>query len=341
MSSKSKISQIDRARFISKDIQSMYEKGLSVWKISDKTNISGQTIYKHLKEIGTTFRSRSESIRRHSLNHNIFEEINSHAKAYWLGMLFSDGGITYDKGTHTVSLTLHREDRYHIESFKKFLGSSVNIIDRKDKLASSICVAGKHFCDTLIDKGMIPRKSLILGPPNKLPEEYINSFILGVFDGDGCLHNKIKKRYNTHQSTVSIVGSYKLMYYLNEKISEHTGVKLRKLKKAHNSDIFNIRYEGRIIVKKVLDWMYKDSPFFLKRKKRLYIKYVVKNKTLKNKINKLKTVIQKDLSGNFIREWESGMSASRTLGIYPSGIYNCCNGRCDQSSGYIWEFKGE
>src|SRR5690606_35121399 len=143
-----------------------------------------------------------------------------------------------------------------IENFKSCLGSTVKIHDREDKLASSLAVSGKEFCENLKNKGMIPRKSLILKSPNGITDEFINSFILGVFDGDGCIHIRERKRYLTKQVQVRIVGAYDLMRFLNYKISEMTGIPIIKVKKSSNSNIYSITYEGRIITSKLLFWMY-------------------------------------------------------------------------------------
>lgn len=331
--------QIDKAREKSEIIQNMYKSGLSVWKISDKIGVSGQTIHKHLSNIGFKLRSRSESIRTHSLKHDLFKEIDTHEKAYWLGMLFADGSMTFENGIHTISLTLHRDDRYHIETFKDFLGSSVNIYDRKDKLASSLVVAGKSFCEHLINKGMIPRKSLILSAPIGVPDNLFNSFVLGVFDGDGSISARKKSRYLTHQVAVRIVGAHDFMKFLSYKITEITGIPLRSIRKHHNSNIYAISYEGRFITSKLLAWMYKDSKIFLERKKNLYIKFSLENKTEENRILKLKTVVQKNIDGTVVREWESAVKASKELKIDISGIYNCAKGRIKTSAGYKWEYK--
>ena len=49
-----------------------------------------------------------------------------------------------------------------------------------------ITLNSKKISNDLIDKGIIPNKSLILQPPSILPKFY-KSFILGYFDGDGSI----------------------------------------------------------------------------------------------------------------------------------------------------------
>lgn len=52
-----------------------------------------------------------------------------------------------------------------------------------------------------------------------------------------------------------------------------------------------------------------------------------------------KCVLQYDLSGNFIKEWEYISMASAELGICLSSIGQCCRGKQRKAGGYIWRFK--
>ena len=53
----------------------------------------------------------------------------------------------------------------------------------------------------LIKQGCVPNKSLILTFPNKhqVPENLINHFIRGYFDGDGSINYGIRERYSVRK----------------------------------------------------------------------------------------------------------------------------------------------
>ena len=53
----------------------------------------------------------------------------------------------------------------------------------------------------------------------------------------------------------------------------------------------------------------------------------------------LKPILQYDLKGNFIKEWEGGSVIQKELGYNPTHIYSCCTGKRKTSMGYVWEFK--
>jgi group I intron endonuclease len=54
-----------------------------------------------------------------------------------------------------------------------------------------------------------------------------------------------------------------------------------------------------------------------------------------------KPVLQYDLNGNYIREWQSARSVFSELRICHPQIINCVNGKIKSASGYIWKRKEE
>ena len=54
---------------------------------------------------------------------------------------------------------------------------------------------------------------------------------------------------------------------------------------------------------------------------------------------RMKSVLQYDLDGTFIREWESISCAGRVLGLSAGNISSCCSGVYKTSGGFIWRYK--
>jgi len=57
------------------------------------------------------------------------------------------------------------------------------------------------------------------------------------------------------------------------------------------------------------------------------------------KPNIRKKVLQFDLEGNFIKEWESLTQASSSFNKTTGNISECCYGKRKKAHGYIWKFK--
>ncbi len=54
-----------------------------------------------------------------------------------------------------------------------------------------------------------------------------------------------------------------------------------------------------------------------------------------------KPIIQYNLDGEFIREWESATDAASFYNINKVNITKCCLGKNKTSNGYIWKYKEE
>ena len=58
-----------------------------------------------------------------------------------------------------------------------------------------------------------------------------------------------------------------------------------------------------------------------------------------NRYSKAKKVLQFDLNGNFIKEWECVRDIVRELGFNIESITGCCSKKYKKSNGYIWRYK--
>lgn len=52
-----------------------------------------------------------------------------------------------------------------------------------------------------------------------------------------------------------------------------------------------------------------------------------------------KPILQYDLEGNLIKEWEGSIYASKALGISNPNIVRCAKGRYPRAGGFVWRYK--
>lgn len=136
------------------------------------------------------------STRRNLLhrNSNYFENIDNREKAYWLGVMYSDGCVCKRKnGSYSISLEMI--DKEHIEKFRLAIGAvnhKIFEVSHKNfqnaKLTYSVHIYDKKMATDLIKLGCVPRKSYNLSSVPSMPEEFVYDFIRGFVDGDGCIY---------------------------------------------------------------------------------------------------------------------------------------------------------
>ena len=204
-------------------------------------------------------------------NENFFEKIDNPKKAYWLGFLYADGCILNRRKSKILEISLSRKDENHLQKFLDDLESNIPIKIKKVKLgnkeyeACRIFICSTYLCDCLIGLGCVPRKSLILEfPKNKVPDNLMNYFILGYFDGDGCF----SPREDTNTASLSFVGTYSfLIGILNVFKDKGLVNKYTKIYKKGNA--YNFFLYNKANIKRILFYLYGNKEIYLERK---YIK---------------------------------------------------------------------
>jgi hypothetical protein len=122
------------------------------------------------------------------MNENIFSNIDTKEKAYWLGFLYADGyiGVNNEK----LQLCLSIVDELQIDKFIKFVGDSLD----KKRYYGPYKTSGKqiHYytrnkeiIKDLVKIGCSNKKSHIIRFPFLLSFELQISFLRGYYDGDG------------------------------------------------------------------------------------------------------------------------------------------------------------
>jgi hypothetical protein len=240
-----------------------YQSNMSYKELSDKYNISTWSVGNVLKK--NNIKSR---IRKHRCNENYFEKIDEYQKAYWLGLLFSDGYVRKRKqmnGKHKqggiVGISLKNGDQYLLEKLISDLDSSYTLRKQiKDEFLSyKLEINSVKMTDDLIKLGCIPNKSLILLPP-KLNDKYISHFIRGYFDGDGSI-GKYENRYK-----ITFLGTNDLLFWILNFFKQKGMTSTPKISKRKNICLLQVNSQNDIeLVKNIL---YDSSgDHYLKRKK--------------------------------------------------------------------------
>ena len=108
-----------------KDIIRLYqEEKLSGNKIAKQYNCDPTTINNILKFYNIPRRTLSEARRNaigYTINENVFEKIDLPEKAYWLGVMYTDGFISTNLYTRYFGISVQATDIKWLEKFKNFL----------------------------------------------------------------------------------------------------------------------------------------------------------------------------------------------------------------------------
>jgi hypothetical protein len=246
-------------------IQEALTKGLP--EIAEREGLTIQAISYQLKKRGIDRPVKYNRV--HNLNEDFFEVIDTEEKAYWLGFIMADGCVTRSSKLYNqanrLSFNLSAIDRPHLEKFVKAINSSAKITDITPKGTysnnpiSRLSINSVKMCNDLAKYGIVERKTGYEHLPN-LPNELMNHFIRGFFDGDG--------HATTTRKTVPVIGfssNESMLFELKSFLYHVVGLKGNPsiLK---DKSIFKLSYSGMEDVIKLWDYLYGNATLYLERK---------------------------------------------------------------------------
>lgn len=225
--------------------------------------------------------------RKIMVNDHYFNEINSHNKAYLLGLLYADGflcrwrhnyvaktGRNAGKITESKYVGITLKDGELVEAIKKELGVTSKLVNWKE--TKRLCFVSPIMFDDLVKLGCVEKKTFLLKFPTEeqVPKEFIYSFVLGYLDGDGSIVTYKLSKHPTYsaKTVVSFTGTYEMLDGLR-KLFHKDNLKMVKRWRERNNNNFTINFCGTQSPAHILSLLYENAPpFCLQRKKERYEK---------------------------------------------------------------------
>jgi hypothetical protein len=201
--------------------------------------------------------------KKHNVNESFFDEIDANNKAYFLGLMMSDGTVS----DRAMVISLQERDSDILVKFKKnieFTGNISYYPSKKENHQSTtvLRIYSKNLVKSLNNLGCIRRKTYNLNFP-KINQRFYSHFIRGFFDGDGCIISKGNGHY------FSVTGNIEFLKQLNEILSKEMSINPFTISRKNKSNnVFGaIQCTNNSYLIKLRDYLYEDcEDLYLKRK---------------------------------------------------------------------------
>jgi len=259
------------------EIVEKYKTGnFSYASLSKEYGSTVKTITKLLVKHGVTGRSKSQFQRKYPLNENYFNEVDTEEKAYFLGLLYSDGFNNEKRGR----VSLDSVDECIVQRLNKAIDLNKPLYIREypkkpnNKKSYSLMICSKKISNRLKELGCPQRKSLIIDFPGEdiIPKNLRRFFIRGYFDGNGYFNVSFRKSgYKQHNFSICSTRTFctKLSNILKEDLDINTF--LDKPYPNIAIEITKLKISGRKQIYKFLDWIYDGANIFIDRKYNKYL----------------------------------------------------------------------
>lgn len=260
-------------RILSDDIivqahKKYWNENKTIKELSIDYNCSPSVLERWFRKFELEIRDKSDRKIKYPINKNIFDNVDSEDKAYWLGFLYADGNVSK---TNRVRLSLAEQDVKTVENFSYFIYNTNRVKiyklpdNKKGQDLVYVDICNKYISNRLIELGCHPNKTFTLCFPEWLNVDLINHFIRGYFDGDGCLsyyHDGSLDKFE-----FSLLSTKEFLTSIQDILSSlDINSSLSKRHKNRDNNNFNLKVHGNSQIGKLMDWIYKGATIYLQRK---------------------------------------------------------------------------
>ena len=219
-----------------------------------------------------------------AFNKDYFKVIDKEEKAYWLGMICSDGWL--DKRDKAVGIQLQTSDSEILQNFADLFKVKLNHFNTHTK-TTRVMVYSKTIFNDLISIGVLPNKSLldISKVFEVVPNNLKHHFIRGIFDGDGSVYKTktpLQRRRMGYTTGFSFVGEYHMMEKIRQYLFEVVNLSPSNVNK--HKTIHSITWSGAKCSEKMFVFLYKDATIYLERKYDVFNNYLKEYENDRKKI---------------------------------------------------------
>lgn len=233
------------------EIIELYKRGFSSTYLSEKYKVTNNTILKILHEAGIEVTcARYFNVL---LDEEYFDVINTNEKAYFLGLMISDGSVV----GNLVSITSHILDSYILNLFSSQIMNCNPLYYSPYRTEVSVNFKSEKVVNSLSKYGVVQNKTYNTYLPY-IGEQYMSHLIRGILDGDGWISSK------AHQ--LGFCGSEVLMTQIRDFLVSRLNV--YNVKVLHTEiNLWQITWASKKDIITIGNYLYQDAKeFYLTRK---------------------------------------------------------------------------
>ena len=240
--------------------------------LAERYGLSKPTITKILSSFGTKRWSRAQ-IFSPDLAEDYFRRIDSYTKAYLVGFFTVDGCVFWKNAKSAfLRMELKDSDKYILEKLLAETRCNTKLVYSQRSKTYTATIHSKQMVQDLQQYNIEPRSSRTQRMATNIPDEYMGSYLRGVFDGDGSYAFYRRRNRSVHQKAVRLCsGSELFVRDVSEFLSARLGVNIPTIQTGEDNT-YSISWQRNNDIEAIIEYLYKDEGVCLVRKRDIAIK---------------------------------------------------------------------
>ena len=233
-----------------------YKEGASICALAKEYDVTDHTICNYLEKAGV---SRDNLYHNLTLDRTYFSVIDTYDKAYFLGLMYTDGNV--GRYTNSVNITLEVQDAYLLRLFNDKIHNEnpLSISKRMTRKGKDSITAVAHFKSEdvkvdLIHLQVVPNKTYeYTEKPPAIREDLEHHFIRGLIEGDGSICGRSTKKHY-----VFFCGNETIVNYVHDVFVNKLGVTNTKVSQPQRV-LWSVQWNNLEDFLKICEYLYADK----------------------------------------------------------------------------------
>ncbi|MGL6108127.1 LAGLIDADG family homing endonuclease [Romboutsia sp.] len=244
--------------------------------ICEKCNKNFESRKKQQKYCSKSCANSVNTSKRKIEDESIYVNGLNRVNSYILGLIYSDGCVSFDEHTKKYRITIAMNDFDIMDNIHTIMTPNKKLYSYTHPNGRcetySVISTNKNDIDFLFNIGIKPRKSLDITYP-KIDKKFDSDFIRGYFDGDGSVYESrtytyykgIKKEYKYKYFKIT-TGSKEFAYQLSQKLLEYNICSnITQDSRSSNSSYYVSIYKKDSVIN-FFNLIYDEAELFMSRK---------------------------------------------------------------------------
>lgn len=204
------------------------------------------------------------------MDERYFREIDTHEKAYWLGVLCARSCV-YRGGSGNSIIRLDLSERAHLEAFLSAIGSDAKIVNGGPGLVNSASISCTQMVQDLRRHGVVERRARD-GRLPAVPAIYRPTVFRGYYDGCGTIWSA-----TDGQTVLSVYGNDHVLETFIRWICTDLWIQESQVEtNDRGTYLMSLSLPGNIVIEQVLEWTYSTPG---PRSQKRYDQYLMDTRT--------------------------------------------------------------
>lgn len=245
------------------------KKPVAIGAIAEKYGLCQPTVVKILSQYHVKLWPK-RLLFSPDLKENYFKEIDSQDKAYYLGLITTDGCV-YRKNQDFafLAIELQKEDGYILEGFMKEMRCNRKLVYSKRSNTLTATVTSVDVVHDLERYHVYPQSSLTQRFWAEVPDSYLASYLRGLVDGDGSfgLYARPERPLSRRKQFCMCSGSEVFLEGFIDKLVEALGVMRPRINSDPSCNAYDTRWTRKDDLEAIISFLYSASgPYFVRKK---------------------------------------------------------------------------